>query len=1764
MLHAADQRQHQRTGKHLAAGKKSGPKKPTVRKTCSRATTRSTAGPGYQFEDLSAAHLLVKMMLGRPLPGVGLGATQLQFQADAIGWRIDDLLVTASDDTARRHLALSCKSNLQVTANGLPADFVNRAWTQWRAADAGPMDRKSDTLALVTRGRHNAFDPLWADIVQWCGAGDDAVAIAHIRKSAKHTKVFESIKRPAAGVEATDAETVELIKHLAIVPLDFQLEPSRDLEDGIEWCRDLVASGSRADAEKLWNELVRLASATRVVGGTITLEGLWAHLRQLFSLKARPDFATSWRGLASLTEDYKAGVSTALSAGHVVARQAERTNLGKLIEEQTFTLVLGESGSGKSALVKLVLDGQQANQIWLGPEQLAAATSDTERTKLQLTHPLGEILVAAPAPSNVLVIDAAEKLTLETLVRVRALLEKLVPLDAGGSGNSWKVVIVTQADGWPDRAVALLGQRTLTPFEVGLIGKEEVRTALLSTRNLRWLADDAQSIDPLRNLRTLGWVMEAEAALSFTQADMTSPPAMADRIWEYWTAGRVDAQRLLMRLSEREANFERSFPIAELEAGDAAAFDGASTHLPLRRNGRNSLTFEHDLAADWSRFQWLKQVADSEQWAPFAQSPLWSAALRLLGQFLLRQPVGATTEWDVALAAAEARADKSATDLLLDALCLDPEADRFLGERADVLFNDNGALLNRLLRRFLHSATTPRIQPGALKIDPGLGIYLEASLRSPIIGRWPPMARFLHAHIAELGKLASPIVSKVCEIWLTTTPPDLGEGIPMPYRKEFAEIALANARTVQVQKASSTLYLGDGWEPLYSAALAGAADLPEEIGAWILEQVQRRPLSSAIAERIAEVRKQKADERAERLRTDPEFKARSRAQRRRSSPSMFISSSVDLPPWPLGPEDRIDHNFQKVAVGGSALAPFMRARPELAAEALLALLIEGNPKEEYSDSLMREKIGLEFDGTAYPTAFWKSPFFSFLQIAPDVALTTIIQLVEFCTERWVANRARRGEQEPPGICLLLPDGEKRFVGDSWLFDWTQANDMGTGQLHCALNALERWLTQQLEEGKNIEPHLVRILRESRSVALLGLLTNVAKFRPSLLEGVLRPLLSGEEIYWYDQARVQRPDFEAFAWVREGNAIFEMARDWAFAAYRQQHFLQLAVNLVKASTSASDYVQAAIKAWPEYEHPKDAIESGILRAQLDPARYRKRVDEASGEEIEEFVLPDELSAQIDAFQAQTATTRRELLLPYRLAEILGQPTQLPVESAQQLAAMLLEPAGEDGETNPNAVAIAATLVARAGAWLIEHADLAERVRSILREAADSVADTHEEIRGQGISADRQDLEFAAHGVMHLWIAEGADRSWDEPLLRILTSGNRPAVAVIASVGFRERVALGSRWWRLLQIGLLWSALSMLSPDYGDEGSAGNRWSRWLQWLRSRRLADDATASSIDPIEIWNRLARIERVRWRRQAADRSHWRAESERYSHGFQTDFLASLFGWLIGDNAQTTAADLDLHRTLLLQFWDYEQRWCAAGRNDRDEYRLPHQFGYHVLDRLAWFAASDPSEEARSVWQSVLQLNSDAHVLIERFLSVFLLNRGPDADLFVRRWKEMIAYALEGNWAEGRNWFYGQRMLRRVLGFGFEGSLNQLPDAAATIASMRDLYERWALAHVAVEDENVAAFCHFLTSDIGAPIRIDGLKWLAVALEAKQGKSRWDRDGAGDAMVGLLDASLTKNASDLTKDEAARSALVKLAAELAARHVTAALALQERIKALR
>jgi HrpA-like RNA helicase len=114
--------------------------------------------------------------------------------------------------------------------------------------------------------------------------------------------------------------------------------------------------GDSDEAERLWKELIDTAKSTRLRTGTITLQELWSRQRVQFGLRQHPNFERDWETLSSITSNYKSRIETNLPSGYSLPRTADKTSFKTAVTNNAVTVVFGEPGCGKSALVKSVLD----------------------------------------------------------------------------------------------------------------------------------------------------------------------------------------------------------------------------------------------------------------------------------------------------------------------------------------------------------------------------------------------------------------------------------------------------------------------------------------------------------------------------------------------------------------------------------------------------------------------------------------------------------------------------------------------------------------------------------------------------------------------------------------------------------------------------------------------------------------------------------------------------------------------------------------------------------------------------------------------------------------------------------------------------------------------------------------------------------------------------------------------------------------------------------------------------------------------------------------------------------------------------------------------------------------------------------------------------------------------------------------------------------------------------------------------------------------
>ena len=114
------------------------------------ATPKQVGGGGYTFEDQVSASFLLKMLSGDyPLSATEGQIESVRFQKRVDGWFLDDVvLMLRKPDASTGALAVSVKSNSQITDSGFPSDFSEAIWEQRLHVGTQQFDVNSD-LSLI-------------------------------------------------------------------------------------------------------------------------------------------------------------------------------------------------------------------------------------------------------------------------------------------------------------------------------------------------------------------------------------------------------------------------------------------------------------------------------------------------------------------------------------------------------------------------------------------------------------------------------------------------------------------------------------------------------------------------------------------------------------------------------------------------------------------------------------------------------------------------------------------------------------------------------------------------------------------------------------------------------------------------------------------------------------------------------------------------------------------------------------------------------------------------------------------------------------------------------------------------------------------------------------------------------------------------------------------------------------------------------------------------------------------------------------------------------------------------------------------------------------------------------------------------------------------------------------------------------------------------------------------------------------------------------
>ena len=1105
------------------------------------ASPKQTAGGAFDFENEVVAYFLAYMLAGRPpLEHVAGLLTRLDVQEAASEWHLDDIVLTLAPPSGPSRVAFSVKSNTQFGASSFPSDFVRDAWEQLLHTNSDVFDESRDFLGLITAPVSRIGNDVHTLLARAREQDPADLGLDLNREGRANDRMRGLYKSAVCPVDLANGKSElmpgRLLRRVLWLSFDLEHTPSERRRVAKQLCQDVLCSGMPADADTLWEALKEISWKLRKSSGDIDRARLVGLLRSKFRLSDFPDHRADWERLSEDAQAWINRVRTTIGGSVELPWNNERASIHKAFSQSQSVVLIGESGAGKTGIAGAEARSALARGpiLWAAPQRLDTWTLAKWRSGLGLVYSLSELASAVPKAEALLVLDSLDRLY--SVDAFDAVAELIRVTQIGQPESPWRMLVTCTPEAWgrvqselTSRQVQLevmsvVNVTSPAPEELDKVWKAFPELALLK---------DREHIAPILRPKVLDLLATNRSILG--DATRFGESDVARLFWDREVApqdqgvGRAHAaRRLAILLADRlrPALLESSV-LDTLDGVSPDALDALEHDRILVRVG-GTISFAHDLYADWVRAQTLRDEAESGTLAAFLSarttSPVWHRALRLLGIDLLEQG-GDHDAWrrvyDVLQEAVDIdEADRPLLgDALLESLAFSVKAGIGL-LRDDVwpfLSQDDGYLLMRLLRRLQVSATvTDRVFLQAVLTatsDPEAVRVMAQLAQVPFWQYWYGILSLLHMHRDEIPRRAAGDAAKAVDVWLRQTAPDF------PFRAEAARVAVSLGEALLKEKESSGRLFMDG-EPdqaVYRAVLAAGREEADAVTQILLEAAGRR----------------------EHRFVPPPPSEEEQAARKESTrrfPPSFIGRGTLIGPYPCGPVVRVDGALQKAVWSLDALRPLCEALPDVARELLLATLISATRRVSHRSNFFGE-YGLEWPNSWNPTFYTQGPFLGFLQADEEHAVTAILQLLQHATERWVDNGKHYAQEKGLVGPLHLPtveiwvEGEwKPFTGDGNVFGWNISGPGHGNVISVALQALEKHLYDRIDSGADISELLVRLLRDGSSLAILGVLTLVLQRHPDLASGPLRGLVASPEIAFMVKSRAETTQSPMGQWL----------------------------------------------------------------------------------------------------------------------------------------------------------------------------------------------------------------------------------------------------------------------------------------------------------------------------------------------------------------------------------------------------------------------------------------------------------------------------------------------------------------------------------------------------------------------------------------------------------------------------------------------------------
>ena len=1735
------------------------------------APLKSKSGGGYNFEHKVGAYFLSYLLANRSFDGSLGGITRIDFQMRGDGFQIDDLCITFSLQGKIKRIFLSVKSNSQFTKNGVPKDFVQAAWVDFTGFVGAKFDKNIDLLGLACApfGHENE-----TDLYELLGlaTSQDAKDLKTRIPTPKYTSdgvrtYFSSFACPkeiASKLNITEDHIGDLLKHIKVYTFDFDYDPSEKKNIGISNCQSVLSSGSQVEEEKLWIELIELSREKDEKNGYIDLQLLLATFRRKYKLKNFPMYEQDLKNLGDASKNFVDAIPDKIGGKLSLRRDKQIAKIQS--SEKNVNLIHGISGSGKSVIAKKIAEQKRSNRklIWFDAGWFNDQCISQMENDWRLSHSFSELLTNISDSECWIIIDGLDRIITEN--GFNQLFQIINSCNIEDESTPWKIIFTCQTEEWNNRILVQflkrgLNQKNWSISDIEVFDDDEINqikrefpslSGILKHPHLKSLLLRPKIIDLLATYGapdTSKWVGESDLINWFWINEVLNK--------EKGIAKSSFLQNLAEGLAEK---WQSSIPVSEISPSDLTLFDDLNKHGICSIN-QNRIQFSHDLYGDWSRQQCLiSHISDiSVYLKPRCESPLWHRGTRSLGLYLLEQYQD-TAEYLKVFFSIQKENDEFTTvhDLLLESIIFAVNPLPILEKLWPELKKENGILLKRFLKRFLIIATTPNKQ--ILIIGKIFGLSEnEAALidRIPVPQYWIPILQFIVQHKGELENLAPELIADIAKSWLNHTPEH------SIHRVEIANLTLTIAE--KIKKNNSRWHYDDKElaRKAYSAAIAAFSEDPERVTSLLLSLSGKGEVDPS-EEILDQVIPSKLGEYVEKV----------------------------LPPWPDGPYKRVDDLFQRMCIQDNELTSIIVKSPRLAKEILLGLIIEEprRIKSPYENDYIEKELGIKDYQGIIPALPINGPFQVFLYKHPSEGIDLITRIINFATERHIERKVNLQKKYSDSgtnifsnfgsvneIEVLLSRSPNILKGDHEVYFWYRDSVVSSCPriISSMLMAIEKYLYNKIDEKKSIDSDIQTIYEKNNSVAMLGVLSSVGKYKISLFEGPLLNLFSVSEIYQWELIYNER-SLSIMGLPILDERTRKQQSDWHLMPHRKIPFYDLGITFFLNNPSLRSEFELYRQKWEERLAlmDQDAPDYLFLYRLIQQLRVENYIaKESKGEEYWFFNEPDELKSLLQKGEKEfnksqegvqalnfllfcsNALKKGELLNQAKLEEIWDYIQKLSCSTTPNSDATR---PFRDEDIIAGGVAI---LIVLGKTWLKENLDkkrwcIDQVLNLVSHPLPPCTFDSTQNINDMGWDS------FCAWAAPYIWADDFKSTKKREMVFRLATSYHYKTIEILFNSTFKIRTAIRDEFYQLVHLTLINSFSRTFCGLFTENPEIQKIHADFGHWIdqKFQNFIDGKLSSDIPSIlQIVDEIGKFDSPKnfgGRKWNAPEFHDRL------------VLKSSFQWLSPLNPPLDDNERECWINLIQNINGYTIYSIRDNARPKNDSHLPDDFDrWYFLVAATFITEMTDSQQSKEIWQPFLDLETSYEDWTNDFLSFWFIRMYyclNNPGMFLREWQNMIEYALSSvQWSYNISKNHSLEMKWcQILGIESNSSDKWNIELKVIVGNMSHSYERWAkynLAHF----HCLKKFTHFLTMPACSEIRIPGLKWLEQFGYSLQSEQFWKDREQNQKLAELLNQCWEEDRQSLITDGDIFNTFKKLLKGLTDHQVPLAIELTEKIRTI-